>query len=90
MAPCPLVPWRGATLALLRIEVNASLKTLASESTIRFMAALRRTTEAPPRPTKPAGQDSWALMGGPRFDDSTAPITDECQFFLDNVVAQFG
>jgi hypothetical protein len=56
------------SLALLRIEVNASLKTLASESPIRFMAALRRTTEAPPRPT----------------------ITDECQFFLDNVVAQFG
>src|SRR3977135_33176 len=42
----------------------------------------------PPRPTsanKPAGQDSWALMT-PRLDDSTAPIADECQSFLDNVV----
>jgi hypothetical protein len=53
------------------------------------MAALRRTTEAPPRPTRPAGQDSWALMR-PGLDDSTAPIADECQSFLDNVVAQFG
>ena len=38
---------------------------------------------------KPAGQDSWAFMT-PGFDDSTAPIADECQYFLDNVVAQFG
>jgi hypothetical protein len=26
----------------------------------------------------------------PGFDDSTAPIADECQSLLDNVVAQFG
>ena len=26
----------------------------------------------------------------PGLDDSTAPIADECQSFLDNVVAQFG
>ena len=44
---------------------------------------------SPTTANKPAGQDSWALMR-PGFDDSTAPIPDECQSFLDNVVAQFG
>ena len=44
---------------------------------------------SPTSANKPAGQDSWALMrSGP--DDSTAPIADECQSFLDNVVAQLG
>src|SRR6476659_10163752 len=38
---------------------------------------------------KPAGQDSWALIT-PGLDDSTAPMADECQFFLENVVAKFG
>src|SRR3982074_2690740 len=43
-----------------------------------------------PHPANTAGgQDSWALIR-PEFDDSTAPIPDECQSFLDNVVAQFG
>jgi hypothetical protein len=44
---------------------------------------------SPTTANKPAGQDSWALKT-PRLDDSTAPIADECQSFLDNVVAQFG
>src|SRR5882757_4971019 len=44
---------------------------------------------SPTSANKPAGQDSWALMR-PGFDDSTAPIADECQSFLDNVVAMFG
>jgi hypothetical protein len=42
---------------------------------------------SPTSANKPAGQDSWALMR-PGLDDSTAPIADECQSFLDNVVAQ--
>jgi hypothetical protein len=41
---------------------------------------------SPVSANKPAGQDSWALTM-PEFDDSTAPIPDECQSFLDNVVA---
>jgi hypothetical protein len=44
---------------------------------------------SPTSANRPAGQDSWALIR-PEFDDSTAPIPDECQSFLDNVVAQFG
>ena len=44
---------------------------------------------SPATANKPAGQDSWALMR-PGLDDSTAPIADECQSFLDNLVAQFG
>ena len=32
-------------------------------------------------------RERWQTSG---LDDSTAPIPDECQFFLDNVVAQFG
>jgi hypothetical protein len=44
---------------------------------------------SPTSANKPAGQDSRALMT-PGLDDSTAPIADECQSFLDNVVAQFG
>jgi hypothetical protein len=43
---------------------------------------------SPTSANKPAGQDSWALMR-PGLDDSTAPIADECQPFLDNVVAGF-
>jgi len=53
------------------------------------MAPLRRTTETPPRPTSRRGQDSWALIT-PGLDDSTAPMADECQFFLENVAAKFG
>src|SRR3954451_20623261 len=53
------------------------------------MAPLRRTTENPPRPTSRRGQDSWALIT-PGLDDSTAPMADECQFFLENVAAKFG
>jgi hypothetical protein len=52
------------------------------------MAALRRTTEAH-LGQQAGGQDSWAFML-PGLDDSTAPIADECQSFLDNVVAQLG
>ena len=48
-------------------------------------AAHRSPTSA----NKPVGQDSWALMT-PGLGDSTAPTADECQSFLDNVVAQFG
>ncbi len=33
----------------------------------------------------PAGQDPWALVPGTGL--TTAPIADECQSFLDNVVA---
>jgi hypothetical protein len=44
---------------------------------------------SPTSANKPAGQDSWAFMA-PGLDDSTAPIADECQSFLDHVVAQFG
>src|SRR5258708_6539303 len=41
---------------------------------------------SPTSANKPAGEDSWALMT-PALDDSSAPIPDECQSFLDNVVA---
>jgi hypothetical protein len=41
---------------------------------------------SPDSANKPAGRDSRALMM-PGFDDSTAPIADECQSFLGNVVA---
>src|ERR1700716_3336026 len=44
---------------------------------------------SPTSANKPAGQDPRALMR-PGLHDSTAPIADECQSFLDNVVAQFG
>jgi hypothetical protein len=44
---------------------------------------------SPTTANKPAGQDSRAFMT-PGLDDSTAPIADECQSLLDNVVAQFG
>src|SRR3982074_264366 len=44
---------------------------------------------SPATANQPAGQDSWALMTR-GLDDSTAPMATECQFFLDNVVAQFG
>ena len=44
---------------------------------------------SPVSANKPAGQDSWALTM-PEVDDSTAPMADECQFFLENVVAKFG
>src|SRR3981189_1087994 len=40
---------------------------------------------SPTSANKPAGQDSWALMT-PGLHDSTAPIADKCQSFLDNVV----
>jgi hypothetical protein len=48
-----------------------------------------RHHRSPTSANKPAGQDSWAFMT-PGLDDSTAPIADECQSFLDNLVAQFG
>jgi hypothetical protein len=51
------------------------------------MAALCRTTKAPPRPwSRPAGSRSAHALG---IDDSSAPIAAECQSFLDSVIAQF-
>ena len=41
---------------------------------------------SPTTANKPAGQDSWALMR-PGLDDSTAPIADECQSFLDKLLS---
>jgi hypothetical protein len=71
-----------------RFGRTPSLKTLASESPIRFMAACA-AHRSPTSANKPVGQDSWALMT-PGLGDSTAPTADECQSFLDNIVAQFG
>lgn len=55
---------------------------------IRLIAAWCRTTEAPSRRTSRRG----AIPGcsSPGIGATTAPITKECQSFLDNLVAQFG
>jgi hypothetical protein len=53
------------------------------------MAASRRHHRSPTSATKPAGQD----LGAPLalgIDDSTVLLAAKCQYFLDNVIAQFG
>src|SRR5215204_2531219 len=56
---------------------------------VRFIAASRRTTEAPSRPTGRRGGIPERAHS-PELGASTALLGEECQSFLDNNVAQFG
>ena len=70
------------------MQLIAFSQTLTFRSSVQLIAASRRTTEAPPRPSSRQGKDLGAPLA-PGIDDSTAPIAAQRQSFLDNVVAQF-
>jgi hypothetical protein len=69
-------------------ELIASSQTLTSRSSVSVDGGV---AAAPPKPhlghgAGGAGSRSAHALG---IDDNTAPITAECQSFLDNVIAKF-
>jgi hypothetical protein len=55
----------------------------------RFLTPIAATTEAPPRPSGRRGRIPERAMS-PGTDHTTALLADECQSFLDNLIAGLG
>ena len=67
---------------MLRVQVSASSLILTLRSSVRLMAASRRTTEAPPAVGTRRGRISQAPSALPELTTTTAPIGFDCQSFL--------
>ena len=67
---------------MVPLQVSASSLILTLRSSVRLMAASRRTTEAPPAVGTRRGRISQAPSALPELTTTTAPIGFDCQSFL--------